>query len=122
MHRIQFQHVPLQSVLGKQSTKPIEKKSTSFSEQFEHAKNELKISKHANERIRERNIQISEQEWKKVSDKVMEARSKGIMQPLVLMDQAAIIISAKNGTVITVLERDEAKEQLFTNIDGTIVL
>lgn len=38
------------------------------------------------------------------------------------MDQAALIVSAKNGTVITAMERDEAKEQLFTNIDGTIVL
>jgi flagellar operon protein len=123
MHRIQFQHVPLQPIHLKHSSKPTtEKKTTSFIEHFEQAKNELKISKHANERIRERNIQISEEEWKKITDKVIEARSKGIKQPLVLMDQAALIVSAKNGTVITAMERDEAKEQLFTNIDGTIVL
>jgi len=123
MHRIQFQHVSLQSFHLQQNVKPTtEKKAASFNEQFEIAKNELKISKHANERLRERNIHISEQEWKKVTDKVREARSKGVNQPLVLMEQAALIVSAKNGTVITVMERDEAKEQLFTNIDGTIVL
>ena len=41
---------------------------------------------------------------------------------IVLMDQAALIISAKNATVITAMDRTEAKQQLFTNIDGTIVL
>jgi len=39
-----------------------------------------------------------------------------------LMDQAALIVSAKNSTVITAMDRIEAKDQLFSNIDGTIVL
>ncbi|MEL4024402.1 TIGR02530 family flagellar biosynthesis protein [Lysinibacillus endophyticus] len=96
----------------------------SFAEQLQSASNalQLKISKHANERLLERNITISEQEWQLVTDKVNEARSKGVNQPLVLMDQVALIISAKNSTVITAMERTEAKEQIFTNIDGTIVL
>lgn len=83
---------------------------------------ELKISKHASERIAERKISISANEWKMVTEKVYEAREKGVKQPLVLMEQAALIVSAKNATVITALDRLEAKEQLFTNIDGTIVL
>ena len=53
---------------------------------------------------------------------MFEARQKGVNQPLVLMDQAALIVSAKNATVITAMDRTEAKQQLFTNIDGTIVL
>lgn len=125
MHRIDFQPVvPLQPIHAQpNSTKTVTKtNSNSFSEHLQHARTELKISKHANERLRDRNIQISEQEWQKVTDKVLEARLKGVNQPLVLMDQAALIVSAKNGTVITAMERDEAKEQLFTNIDGTIVL
>ncbi|MEG0486253.1 MAG: TIGR02530 family flagellar biosynthesis protein, partial [Oscillospiraceae bacterium] len=76
----------------------------------------------ANERLVARNIDISEQEWQVVSDKVFEAREKGVKQPLVLMDQAALIVSAKNATVITAMDRKEAKQQIFTNIDGTIVL
>lgn len=82
----------------------------------------LKISKHATERLAERNISISELEWQHVTEKVFEARAKGVNQPLVLLDQAALIISAKNATVITALDRIEAKQQVFTNIDGTIVL
>ncbi len=125
MHRIGIQHVPLQPTIQpnqnkKQSVEP----KQSFIEHLQNATNsqELKISKHANERLLERNINISDQEWQTVTDKVFEARSKGVNQPLVLMDQAALIVSAKNATVITAMERTEAKNQVFTNIDGTIVL
>ena len=83
---------------------------------------ELKISKHASERLAERNIHISDAEWAHVNEKVNEAKLKGIKESLVLMDQAALIVSAKNSTVITAMDRMEAKDQLFTNIDGTIVL
>ena len=83
---------------------------------------ELKISKHASERLTERNIHISDTEWTHITEKVNEAKMKGIKDSLVLLDQAALIVSAKNSTVITAMDRMEAKDQLFTNIDGTIVL
>lgn len=125
MHRIGIQHVPLQPTIhAKQTLSTVTKPKHSFAEQLQHVQetHELKISKHANERIAQRNIQISDEQWQQVTDKVFEARTKGVNQPLVLMDQAALIVSAKNATVITAMDRTEAKEQLFTNIDGTIVL
>lgn len=96
----------------------------SFAEQLNNAlaPQTLKISKHATERLTERNITISEAEWAHVTDKVNEAKAKGIRESLVLLDQAALIVSAKNSTVITAMDRKEAKDQLFTNIDGTIIL
>ncbi|RUL55801.1 MULTISPECIES: TIGR02530 family flagellar biosynthesis protein [Lysinibacillus] len=125
MHRIGIGHVPLQptSIQSQLNNRPIQTKQSFIAHLQQATENqELKISKHANERILERNISISDQEWQIVTDKVFEARSKGVNQPLVLMDQAALIVSAKNATVITAMERTEAKEQIFTNIDGTIVL
>lgn len=103
---------------------PNQTQNASFYEHLQIASNQqqLKVSKHANERLDERDIKISEQEWQTISNKVFEARSKGVQQPLVLMDQAALIVSAKNATVITAMGRTEVKNQLFTNIDGTIVL
>lgn len=96
----------------------------SFVEQLNNAlaPQPLKVSKHATERLTERNITISEAEWAHVTDKVNEAKAKGIRDSLVLMEQAALIVSAKNSTVITAMDRKEAKDQLFTNIDGTIIL
>ncbi len=105
-----------------QPTRPVPRQS--FAEQLNHAiaPVPLKISKHASARLTERNITISETEWARVTDKVNEAKAKGIRDSLVLMDQAALIVSAKNSTVITAMDRTEAKDQLFTNIDGTIIL
>ncbi|WP_313234464.1 TIGR02530 family flagellar biosynthesis protein [Sporosarcina ureae] len=94
---------------------------------FEHLQQatqpeKLKISKHANDRLQERGIQMTDAEWARISEKVDEAKRKGIRDSLVLTDQAALIVSAKNSTVITAMNRMEAKDQLFTNIDGTILL
>ncbi|KOS63004.1 flagellar protein [Lysinibacillus agricola] len=123
MDKFSIHRVPLHPSIRQTQPKPLQTQQ-SFKAHLQEATNqqELKVSKHAHERIIERNIEITEQEWQVVSDKVFEAHSKGVKQPLVLMDQAALIVSAKNATVITAMDRTEAKQQIFTNIDGTIVL
>lgn len=124
MNRVNVQHIPYHppiKPLVKQNTDQVSKQS--FMDHLKQATGEeLKISKHASERLNERNISITDREWQQISEKVFEAKNKGVKQPLVLLDQAALIISAKNATVITALDRNEAKQQLFTNIDGTILL
>ena len=82
----------------------------------------LSISKHAGQRLAQRNIRIDQSVWNKVEEKVAEASRKGIKDSLVLLDNAALIINAKNRTVITAMNRKEASDQIFTNIDGTIVM
>ncbi|ACA39156.1 TIGR02530 family flagellar biosynthesis protein [Lysinibacillus sp. fkY74-1] len=122
MDKFSIHRVPLHPSVRANQPTPIHSQQSFKAHLQEASKQELKVSKHAHERITERKIDISEQEWQVVSDKVFEAHSKGVKQPLVLMDQAALIVSAKNATVITAMDRTEAKQQLFTNIDGTIVL
>ncbi|MED4452905.1 TIGR02530 family flagellar biosynthesis protein [Metabacillus fastidiosus] len=85
-------------------------------------KEQLKISKHAQERLIEREIDISTEQWNSIEQKVQEAYEKGVNDSLVLINEAALIISAKNNTVITVMNLDEAKSQIFTNINGTIIM
>lgn len=125
MDNIKMNRVPLQPVIRPTFTnKTVTTPKHSFLQHLQDAtvKTELKISKHANQRLIDRNINISEAQWQLINDKVAEARSKGVKDSLVLMDQAALIVSAKNATVITAMDRTEANNQLFTNIDGTIVL
>src|SRR4051812_26115989 len=83
---------------------------------------QLIISKHAKHRLEQRGIHIEEARWEQISDKVMEAKKLGVKESLVLLDDAALIVSAKNQTVITVMDRNEATSQIFTNINGTIVM
>ena len=126
MNRINIHPVPFHPNVTKVH-KQLERSNTnhsSFSQILDHYNTiePLKISKHASERMQLRDISISDQEWNVITEKVSEAKQKGVKQPLVILDQATLIVSAANHTVITVLDRQEAKEQLFTNIDGTIVL
>ncbi|WP_232732506.1 hypothetical protein [Bacillus sp. mrc49] len=54
--------------------------------------------------------------------KADEAKKKSVTESPVITDNAALIISTKNNKVITVMDRDEASAQIFTNINGTIIL
>ncbi|MGD6965059.1 TIGR02530 family flagellar biosynthesis protein [Rossellomorea vietnamensis] len=96
--------------------------SETLKETIQEKKEILSISKHADFRLKQRNIQISPQTWKEVESKVAEAKAKGVKDPLVLLQNAALIVSAKNGIVITAMDRQEAGSQIFTNIDGTIII
>jgi len=126
MNRINIHPVPFHPTLTKvqKQLEVSNTKQSNFAQIFDHYKSvePLKISKHASERMQLRNISISEHEWDVITEKISEAKQKGVKQPLVILDQATLIVSATNNTVITALDRYEAKEQLFTNIDGTIVL
>lgn len=84
--------------------------------------NKLTLSKHAKERLEQRDIHITDNRWQQIEQKVNEAKKLGIKDSLVLLDNAALIVSAKNNTVITAMDRQEATSQIFTNINGTIVL
>lgn len=122
LNKIAIQHVPFHPPLHKANQVKSNDAKTFIDYLQDATSAQLKISKHASERMQERNIEISNEDWQLVTNKVIEAKQKGIQQPLILLDQAALIVSAKNGTVITALDRQEAKSQIFTNIDGTIVL
>ncbi|MHA6258713.1 TIGR02530 family flagellar biosynthesis protein [Sporosarcina sp. CAU 1771] len=125
MDKINLHRIPSQPLIQQaQSKRAVQNPKHSFLEHLNDAIQpvELKVSKHAADRLKERNIQISDADWVRVKDMVNDAKNKGVKESLVLMDQAALIVSAKNSTVITAMDRMEAKNQLFTNIDGTIVL
>lgn len=102
------------------------KPETSFADELQSAlgtKTEaLTLSKHARQRLEQRGITINEAKWEQIGAKVNEAKKMGVKDSLVLIDEAALIVSAKNNTVITAMNRQEAAAQIFTNINGTIVM
>lgn len=105
--------------------KPAQVAQTSFSVQLQSAienKSTLTVSKHAKERLAQRGIDISQERWTRIEAQVRQAKAKGVNDSLVLLKDAALIVSAKNNTVITAMGRNEAENQIFTNINGTIVL
>ena len=121
-HRIQ--HVPQHALLQNRSHKVAQKSNpiNSFQSILEQTKSELKISKHAQHRLDERKIHISTEKWQEIADQVNQAKQKGITDSLVITSEATLLVSAKNNTVVTALDRHEAQSRIFTNINGTILL
>ena len=70
----------------------------------------------------QRNIDIDAVTWSKIESKIQQAKKMGVTDSLVLTDNAALVVSAKNNTVITAMDRAEASSQIFTNINGTILI
>ncbi|MBS1705654.1 MAG: flagellar biosynthesis protein [Armatimonadetes bacterium] len=82
----------------------------------------LKVSGHAATRLSSRNIELSSQDWDRVVQGVERAASKGAKESLVLMDDVALVVSVKNRTVITAVDKAGMKENVFTNIDSAVVV
>ncbi len=101
---------------------PYQKKSTVKFADLLHQTNELTITKHARERMQERKIQLTEEQWHQITIKLAEAKQKGVKDSLVLVQNTAFIMNADNQTVITAMETEEMKNKIFTNINGTILI
>ncbi|UCZ51720.1 flagellar protein [Bacillus shivajii] len=118
----------LQQALPKPGLKPTTKQSkpaVSFQSVLNNSiekGTELKISKHAEKRLQDRGIHIQPEMWEEIHSKVKEAKQKGVNDSLVVTGDAALVVSAKNETVITAMDREEASSQLFTNINGAILI
>lgn len=84
--------------------------------------NVLKFSNHAIERMQTRGISYTPERLGQLEDAVKKAAAKGSKDTLVLMDDSALIVSVKNNTVVTVMDKNALKENVFTNIDSTVVI
>ncbi len=82
----------------------------------------LKFSKHAGERLEERNITLSIEQMKRLEEATVRADEKGIKESLMLMDNMAFIVNVKNSTVITAMDQTDNKDNIFTNIDGAVIV
>ncbi|WP_106497620.1 TIGR02530 family flagellar biosynthesis protein [Lentibacillus sp. Marseille-P4043] len=102
--------------------RPVTKQSSSANFKDILSDVQVKVSKHAKERLNERNITIHENEWQQITTKMAEAKQKGVTDSLVLTKDAALLVSTKNNTVVTAMNRDEATSKIFTNINGTILI
>jgi len=83
---------------------------------------QLKFSNHAIERMQSRGISYSPEDMTRLGAAIQKAAAKGSKDTLVLMDNSALIVSVKNNTVVTVMDKNALKENVFTNIDSTIVM
>ena len=117
------------------SGKKIEQSSGEFEKVFDQAldvelgskdlsqvRTPLKFSSHASQRLRDRKIAIDPGMMNKLNEAIDKAEAKGVEDTLVITPEAALIVSVKNRTVITALDRNSMNGNVFTNIDGAVIV
>lgn len=103
------------------SSRPSKTSEISF-EDVLRQQQQLKFSKHAAERLESRNISLSDEQNARLADGVEQASAKGIRESLVLVDSLAFIVNVPNKTVVTAMDQTETNSNIFTNIDGAVII
>jgi flagellar operon protein len=82
----------------------------------------VKFSQHAQDRLRARNITFSAAELANLEGAVTSVAQKGGKESLVMMGDAALVVSVKNRTVVTALDKAQMRGNVFTNIDSAVII
>ena len=82
----------------------------------------LKFSKHALGRLTDRNIELDSSQLERLQQGAVKAEEKGIKDSLVIVDQLAFIVNVPNQTVVTAMDSTETNENVFTNINGAVIM
>jgi len=82
----------------------------------------VRLSQHALERLKARGITLTEADMKKLAGAVDSVAQKGGKDSLIMMGDAALVVSVKNRTVVTAMDRQGMQGNIFTNIDSAVVL
>lgn len=104
------------------STKSFEQILAEKEQQILQSTSEVKFSKHASNRLEDRNIVLSSDQVTRLTEGTRRAGEKGIKDSLVMVDKLAFIVNVPNNTVITAMDQTETKENIFTNIDGAVIV
>lgn len=80
------------------------------------------LSAHAAERLKSRNISFSEKDMKTINEGINKAEEKGCKESVIFYKDNALVTSIKNRTVITVLDKNSSKGNVFTNVDSVVTL
>lgn len=83
---------------------------------------ELKFSAHAQARLAARNIYITPADMERLKNAVDKAAAKGARESLILVGNVAYVVSVKNRTVVTAVDGESMKENVFTNIDSAVIV
>ena len=91
-------------------------------QQATSASQPLKFSAHAMQRLQSRNIALTNDDVNRMNVMADKAAAKGAKNSLFMLRDVAMVVSIKNRTVITAVDQDSMKENVFTNIDSAAII
>lgn len=84
--------------------------------------NDVKFSNHAQQRMQSRNIQLDASDLARIENGINQAAAKGARESLLMKDGTAFVVSINNRTVITAVDAQSIKDNVFTNIDSAVIV
>lgn len=113
--------------IGQISNKDVVEKQSKEGQSFKQIlsdtidqKNGFNISKHAALRLNE--INFTNEDMKNIEKGFRIAESKNSKNTIMIYKDVALIASVENKTLITAVEKERAKENVFTNVDSVVIL
>jgi len=82
----------------------------------------LKISAHAQKRLGEQGVELSERQMRALSEAAALAEAKGAGETLMLMGRLGLIVNIPNRTVVTALTEGRLQSGVITQIDSTVLV
>ncbi|KEO82936.1 TIGR02530 family flagellar biosynthesis protein [Tumebacillus flagellatus] len=78
------------------------------------------FSAHALDRLRNRNIRLSQEDMTRLGSAIDRVAAKGGRESLVVYKNTAYLINIRNRTVITAVDQAHMNDHVFTNIDSAV--
>ncbi len=98
------------------------------SQEFKNVLNEvlsqegIRFSRHAVKRAVQRGIQFGREDLDRIANAVDKMQRKGSKEALLLYKEIGLLVNVRDRTVITCIDKNRLKEDVFTNIDGVMIV
>lgn len=83
---------------------------------------DVKVSAHAQQRIRQRSIVMGEAEQRSIAEAFRLLNAKGARDALLLRSDAAFVVNVPNRTIVTAMGQGELNDRVFTGIDSAMLV
>lgn len=86
------------------------------------ATGQIRFTKHADARLTQRDIRLTDEQMTRLEEGTKKASDKGIKESLVLVDDLAFIVNTDKKMVITAIDQNSSEDNIYTNIDGAVII
>jgi flagellar operon protein len=83
-------------------------------------RNRISFSAHAKQRISDRGIDLTPDDIDRIGDGINRAAQKGAKDSLVMLRDLAFVVSVNNRKVVTAVDQQNLRDNVFTNIDSAV--
>lgn len=84
----------------------------------------LRLSKHASQRVHQRDVRLAPTERVAVAKAVQQAKSQGVKSLVVVLPEAVMLVAPQSNTVVTAMGRQQAEseQRMFTQVDAVVLV